>query len=161
MPVVLRHNELLELNMAEYHGSISLEELLAVAGFLTENPGFLKFDNLAVVHSGTDFDGVALDALDQIFGQYKRLYAPINFQIIRRSAWLCFSPAAQGHVDHWSGKRDIRDAMSTTLRQFATYEEAGDWLVLGSAETEALRSGDGFAELTRFDTGAASQRAVG
>lgn len=151
MPVVLRHNELLELNIAEYHGSITLAELQAVADYLAVNRTFLKFDCLSVVLPGATFDDVAFDDLDRIFGRYRTLYAPINFQIIRRSAWICFSPAAQAHIDHWSGKRDAREAMSTTLRQFASFEEAGDWLVLSEAETLALQTGAGFDELARLD----------
>jgi hypothetical protein len=41
--------------------------------------------------------------------------------------------------------------MSTTLRQFATYEEAGDWLVLSEAETLALQTGAGFDDLARIE----------
>lgn len=151
MPVVLRHNEQLELNIAEYRGSISFAELKAVADFLASNPSFLKSDCLNLVVAGAYFDNVDLDALDQLFGRYKTLYKPINFQIMRRSAWLCLSPAAQAHVDHWSGKRDAREAMSTTLRQFATFEEAGDWLVLSEAETIALQTNAGFDDLARFE----------
>ena len=151
MPVVLRHNEQLELNIAEYRGSISFAELKAVADFLASNPSFLKSDCLSLVAPGADFDNVELAALDQLFGRYKTLYEPINFQIMRRSAWLCLSPAAQAHVDHWSGKRESREAMSTTLRQFATFEEAGDWLVLSEAETIALQTNAGFDDLAHFE----------
>ena len=154
MPVVLRHNETLELNIAEYHGAITLTELQAVPEYLAANRSFLKCDCLSVVFPGATFENVTFDNLDRIFGRYQTLYAPINFQIIRRSAWLCFSAAAQAHVDHWSGRRDAREAMSTTLRQFASYEEAGDWLVLSEAETLALQNGAGFDELAHFDDNA-------
>lgn len=151
MTVVLRHNETLELNLAEYHGSVTPAELTALAGFLATNSAFLKSDCLSLVHPGADFQTVELGGLDNLFGRYKDLYAPINFQIIRRSAWLCLSPAAQAHVDYWMGGRDAREAMSTTLRQFASFEEAGDWLVLSEAETLSLQTGAGFDELARFD----------
>lgn len=160
MPVVLRHNELLELNIAEYHGAITLAELQGVADYLAANRSFLKCDCLSVVFPGADFAGVEFDALDRIFGRYKTLYAPMNFQIIRRSAWLCFSPAAQPYIDHWCGKRDAREAMSTTLRQFSSFEEAGDWLVLSEAETLALQTGTGFDELARIDDSAGLKTAA-
>ncbi|MEZ5960233.1 MAG: hypothetical protein R3C30_07350 [Hyphomonadaceae bacterium] len=159
MPVVLRHNQLLELNIAEYHGAITLAELQELADFLTTNSSFLKCDCLSIVLPGAAFADVEFDALDRIFGRYKSLYAPINFQIIRRSAWICFSPAAQPHIDHWSGQRDAREAMSTTLRQFETFEQAGDWLVLSEAETLALQTRTGFDELARFDDSAKSASA--
>jgi hypothetical protein len=41
VPVVLRHNQQLEMNLAEYHGAVSLPELEAVATFLADNPSFL------------------------------------------------------------------------------------------------------------------------
>lgn len=154
MPIVLRHNELLELNIAEYRGAITLAELQATADYLAANRSFLKYDCLSIVFPAATFDGIAFDDLDRIFGRYQTLYAPMNFQIIRRSAWICFSTAAQAHVDHWSGKRDARESMSTTLRQFASFEEAGDWLVLSEAETLALQTGAGFDEVARFEANA-------
>ncbi|MFO1017188.1 MAG: hypothetical protein U1E03_06295 [Hyphomonadaceae bacterium] len=150
MPVVLRHNETFELNLAEYSGSVTLAELEAVASYLGQNPAFLKRDCLSLVLPNTNFDSVPIEALDQLFGRYKTYYQPINFQIIRRSAWLCLSPAAQAHVDHWSGKRDARETMSTMLRQFSSFEDAGEWLVLSEVETKALETSAGFVELIRF-----------
>ncbi len=151
MPVVLRHNQQLEMNLAEYHGTVSLAELEAVATFLADNPSFLKRDTLSLVLPGGDFGTIELAALDRLFGRYKTIYAPMKFQIMRRSAWLCLSPAAQPHIDYWIGGRDTRESMSSTLRQFGDYAEAGDWLVLNEAETAILERGDGFAELARFD----------
>ncbi len=151
MPVVLRHNEQLELNLAEYRGSVSFAELEAVAAFLAANPSFLKRDTLSLVAPGADFDTVALGALDQLFGRYKTLYAPMDFQIVRRSAWICQSPAAQAHVDYWLGDRDALEAMSSTLRQAMSFAEAGEWLVLSEVETLALETGVGFTEIARFD----------
>lgn len=144
MPVVLRHNESLELNLVEYLDSVTYNELKAVAEFLAANPTFLKRDSLSVARPGCTFDSIDLGDLDTLFGGYAALYAPISFQIIRRSAWVCLSPGAQHYIDYWITGRDARGAMSTTLRQFPTYEEAGDWLVLSEAETLALQTRTGF-----------------
>lgn len=144
MPIVLRHNEMLEMNLVVYRGAVSPTELEDVAAYLAANPSFLKRDTLNIVTETATFDAVPLDKLDTLFGRYRTLYAPLDFQMLRRSAWVCFSPAAQAHVDHWSGKREAREAMSTTLRQFASFQEAGDWLVLSAAETVALQTGAGF-----------------
>jgi hypothetical protein len=151
VPVVLRHNESLELNLAEYLGSVTYAELNAVAEFLAANPTFLKRDCLSVARPGCDFDSIILGDLDTLFGGYSRLYAPISFQIIRRSAWVCLSPAAQRYIDYWIIGRDARGALSTTLRQFPTYEEAGDWLVLSEAETLALQTRTGFDVVAHFE----------
>lgn len=151
MPVVLRHNAGLEMNLAEYHGQISLSELEAVAAFLAVNPDFLKRDTLSVVHPAAAFTGILFADLDRLFGRYRTLYAPLNFEMLRRSAWLCFSPEAQTHVDYWLGGRDAREAMSTTVRQLGTYAEAGEWLVLNAQETNMLQTGEGFAVVASFD----------
>lgn len=151
MPVVLRHNESLELNLAEYLGSVTYEELRDLAAFLAENPSYLKRDCLSVVYSGCTFDTVDFSALDTLFSGYAALYAPISFQIIRRSAWVCLSAAAQSYIDYWIIGRDARGAMSTTLRHFTTYEEAGEWLVLSEAETLSLQTRVGFEIVARFE----------
>lgn len=151
MPLVLRYNQELELNLAEYHGPVSLAELEALAAFLADNPGFLKRDTLSHVLPGATFEGVAFAALDRLFTRYAGMFAPMDFQIVRRSAWLCESPAAQPFVDYWIGDRDTREAMSSTLRQFPTFAEAGDWLILSESETLALEAGVGFTDLARFD----------
>lgn len=160
MPVVLRHNEQIELNLAEYHGVVTLAELETVATFLAENPWFLKRDCLSLALPNADFSGVGFAALDRLFGRYKTIYAPMSFQIIRRSAWLCLSPAAQPYIDYWMGGRDTRGAMSSTLRQFSSYAEAGDWLVLSERETAMLESGEGFTEIARFDIRPDAERAA-
>lgn len=151
MPVVLRHNESLELNLAEYRGSVTYSELKAVADFLAANPSFLKRDCLSVCHADSHFDAIKYEELDQLFSGYAALYAPMSFQIIRRSAWVCLSTAAQKHVDYWIIGRDARGAMSTTLRHFPTYEQAGDWLVLSEAETLSLQTRAGFEIVASFD----------
>jgi hypothetical protein len=159
VPIVLRHNAQLELNLAEYHGAVTLGELEAVAAYLAENRSFLKSDCLSLVLPGAHFDRVAFADLDRLFSRYKAIYAPMTFQIIRRSAWLCQSPAARPHVDYWIGGRDTLGAMSSTLRQFDSFAEAGDWLVLSEAETIALAGAHGFTELDRFEDPPAERRA--
>ena len=151
MPIVLRHNEQIEMNLAEYTGQVSLAELEATAAFLAANAPFLKRDTLSVALADSSFSAVPLDSLDRLFGRYKTLYAPLDFQMLRRSAWLCFSDAARPHIDYWIGGRDVREAMSTTLRLLNSYAEAGEWLLLNEAETLALQTGAGFAEIARFD----------
>lgn len=160
MPVVLRHNVQLELSVAEYGGDVALAELEAMATFLAQNPSFLKRDCLSLVAPGAHFGGIDFAALDHLFGRYKTIYAPLSFQIIRRSAWLCLSSAAQPYVDYWIGGRDTREAMSSTLRQFSTYAEAGDWLVLSESETQMLERGEGFTEVARFESPPATLRAA-
>lgn len=162
VPVVLQHNPELELNVVEYHGAVTLAELKAQAAFMAQNPEYLRFDTLSLVLEGADFDSVDLRALDAIFARYATMYAPLSFQIMRRSAWLCLSPQARPHVDHWLKGRETRESMSSAVRQFGTFPEAGDWLVLSAEDTATLERRDGFNTVTRFDipAGYSQERAL-
>jgi len=160
VPVVLSHSETLELNLAEYTGVITSGQLMEVAGFGARQPDFLKADTLNVVHAGVDFGAIDLAELDALFARYKALFAPLNFQIYRRSAWLCLDKAAEGHVNYWLGGHDLREAMSSTVRKFDTYAEAGDWLLLSPAELALVESREGFTQLAVFDDSAALPRAM-
>jgi hypothetical protein len=160
VPVVLRHNETLELNVAEYWGAITLGQLTEVAGYGAKNPHFLKADTLNIVRADCDFSAVDLAELDALFTRYKTLFAPLNFQIYRRSAWLCLGKAGAAHVEYWLGEHDMREAMSSTVRKFETFAEAGDWLLLSAAELAQVERGEGFIDLVVFDEAPAMPRAA-
>jgi hypothetical protein len=148
--VVLRHNAALELNLVEYGGVITLAELTALARFVAANPEHMVRDGLAIVMPGARFADVDKAALDALFARYRKLYAPIEFQILRRSAWVCLSDAAAPQVRHWlSG--DIREGMSSAVRQFDTLAAAGEWLVLSREEMALAERREGFIEVVRFD----------
>lgn len=151
MTVVLRHNDALELNRVEYRGSVSLDELLALAEFQAGEQSFLTYDVLNWVMPGTDFLSVDFRALDTLFARYRTIFEPLNFLILRRSAWICDSDVAMPHLRHWLGGRDTKDAMSTDARLFESFEAATEWLILSTAEAATLKSGDGFREVFRLD----------
>jgi hypothetical protein len=148
--VVLRHNETLELNLIEYAGAISDAQLMAVAAFGAHRPSFLKRDALNIVRANASF-ALDLTALDALFERYRTLYAPLSFQIYRRAAWLCLSKAAEPYVDYWLGERDLRGAMSSTVRKFDALAEAAEWLLLSSAELALVESGEGFSDVAYFE----------
>ena len=150
MAVVLRHNPTLELNLTEYSGQITLAQLKGLAAYGARHPEFLRSDTLNFVAAGTDFSGVDLHDLDLLFVRYRKLFARLDFQIYRRSAWLCRSPAAAQHVAYWLNGRDMKEGMSSAVRPFETYAEAGDWLLLSGAEIAAVERGEGFTEIVRF-----------
>lgn len=151
MTVVLRQNETFELNLVEYTGAITRDQLLAVAEYGANHPQFLKTDTLNIVREDTDFSAVPLDMLDELFAEYLKLYQPLNFQIYRRAAWLCMSKASEAHIDYWVGARDLREGMSSTVRRFETLAEAGDWLLLSADELARAERGEGFTHLARFE----------
>lgn len=158
MTVVLRQNEEMELNLAEYRGAISLAELKAVAAFMARNPALLQRDTLNIIQPGGHFVAVSLADLDALFAYYVTLFAPLNLQIMRRGAWVCLSPAAEDHLRHWlSG--DIRKHMSSTVRMFDTFADAGDWLLLSPAEIAMAEHGRGFSDVARFTAAASAAMA--
>lgn len=149
MTIVLRHNEALDLNLIEYRDVVSLAELKALAQFATENPEHIVRDGLAIVMPNARFSDVDAPALDALFAHYRQLYAPIQFQLLRRSAWVCQSEHAAPQVRHWlSG--DAREGMQSAVRQFDTLAEAGEWLVLSNEEIARAERREGFTEVARF-----------
>lgn len=149
MTIVLRHSERLELNLVEYRETISLAQLTGLAGFAAAHPEHMVRDAIAVIMPGARFSDVDAPALDQLFAHYRKLYAAVEFQILRRSAWLCLSPEAAPQLRHWL-TGDAREGMSSAVRQFETYTDAGEWLVLNRDEIALLERGESFAELKRF-----------
>ncbi|PZO50901.1 MAG: hypothetical protein DCF16_12360 [Alphaproteobacteria bacterium] len=152
MPIIARHNEALELNRVDYAGSVTLAELGALAEFNSANPTWLTYDCLNLVLAGADFLSIDFDALDALFNRYRDMYQPMNMLILRRSAWLCQSPAAERHVGYWTKGRDAKDALSSDVRLFDSCESAAQWLLLRPNELEKLKSGEGFTEFFRADT---------
>lgn len=150
MTILLQYNPALELNLVAYQDAISLAELKALARFSAAHPDVLKSDALNIVRPGADFSAVSLPALDDLFASYRVLFEPLKLEIYRRAAWICHCDAARPYVEHWLAGRDMRKGMSSEVRQFETYEEAADWLVLGAQEAHLLERGEGFAEVARF-----------
>lgn len=150
MPIVLSHNQELDLNLFTYSGQVTFAELKSLAAFQEQNPQHLRRDGLSVLSADCHFDAVDLKALDALFSRYLSLYAPIDFQILRRSAWICISDRAREHLHYWLGGRDTK-AMSVAVGNFDTLAEAADWLLLSASDIEALETGEGFDEIARFD----------
>lgn len=158
MPVVVRHHEAMEVNRVDYAGSVTMDELAALAAFNAANPAWVTYDCLSVVLPGADFRSINLAELDALSARYRAIYEPLNFLIMRRSAWLCLSAAAEKHVRHWVGDpRERRENMASDVRLFESYEAAGEWLLLRPGEIEALTACEGFHEVARF--GSAPARA--
>lgn len=149
MTIILRHSERLELNLVEYRDTISLAQLQALAVFAAAHPEHMVRDAIAVIMPDARFSDVDAPALDALFAHYRKLYATVEFQLLRRSAWLCLSPAAAPQVRHWL-TGDTREGMSSAVRQFDNYADAGEWLVLSPDETILLESGESFDEISRF-----------
>jgi hypothetical protein len=147
--IILRHSEKLELNLVEYRDTISFAELKALAAFVAARPDHMRRDALNVVLPGAQFSDVDAPALDKLFAHYRKLYAPLEFQMLRRAAWICRSEAARPQVNHWLS-HDALGGMSSTVRPFETFAAAGEWLVLNAQESAIAERGESFVEVMRF-----------
>jgi hypothetical protein len=150
MTIILRRNETIELNVVEFGGAINLDELEHLARHQAEHPMSAKSDALNVIAPGAIFDGVDFAALDALNAYYRTLYQTIDFQILRRAAWVCRSEVARPMLEHWLRGRNPNDGFSSDVRVFTTLGQGADWLLLNVAETDELLSGHGFVEIARF-----------
>jgi hypothetical protein len=149
--VVLRHSESLNLKVVECSGAVTTAQLGALAACAAGHPALLEADGLNIVHPNADLSGVDLQALAAHFAHYQSLYAPLRFQIYRRTAWVCQSLSAEAHVDFWVLGDASRKAFSTNARRLETLAEACDWLLLNGAERAQVERREGFIELAVFD----------
>lgn len=158
MPIVLRHNEKLELSRVEYNGVMSARDLHDHAAFNAAHPVWLGFDCISVIHADVDVSAITLNNLDGVFNAHRALFEPLNLMFMRRSGWVCESPAGQRFLSHWLAKRNVDKSPWADVRQFDSFEAAGEWMLLGATNTAILKSGEGFKEIARFASGAAPSR---
>lgn len=151
MPIVLRHNETLELSRAEYTGIMRAQDLHDHAAFNAANPIWLGFDCISVIHADVDVSSLSLANLDGVFTAHRELFEPLNLMFMRRSGWVCESPMGQRFLSHWLAKRNLDKSTYSEVRQFDTFEAAGAWMLLSAENTAILKSGVGFKEIARFD----------
>jgi hypothetical protein len=72
LPIVLRHNEILEFSRVEYHGAIRAEDLHNHAAFNADNPIWLGFDCISVIHADLDIAEISLANLDGVFNAHRQ-----------------------------------------------------------------------------------------
>ncbi len=156
MPIVLRHNQTLEISRTEYYGAVRAAELHDHAAFNAANPIWLGFDCISVIHADIDISGLSVVDLDGVFKTHRELFEPLNLMFMRRSGWICESPAAQRFLGHWLTKRNADKSPWAEVRQLGSFEAAGEWMLLSAANTAALKSGEGFKEIARFEPPAAN-----
>lgn len=152
MPIVLRHNETLELSRVEYFGAIRTQDLFDHAAFNAANEMWLGFDCISVIHDNVDVTGISLVDLDGVFKTHRQLFEPLNLMFMRRSGWVCASPIGQRFLSHWLDKRNADKSPWADVRQFDSFEAAGEWLLLSPEDAHTLKFGEGFKEIARFDS---------
>jgi hypothetical protein len=102
----LRHNEILEFSRVEYHGAIRAEDLHNHAAFNADNPIWLGFDCISVIHADLDIAEISLANLDGVFNAHRQavraawshVHAPLRLDL-RERRWSAFarSLARQTH----------------------------------------------------------------
>jgi hypothetical protein len=152
VPIVLRHNETLEVSRVEYSGAMTAQDLHDHAAFNAANPVWLGFDCISVIHADVDVTAISLTNLDGVFTAHRQLFEPLGLMFMRRSGWVCESPAGQRFLSHWLAKRNVDKSPWADVRQFDTFEAASEWLLLDTAGAAALKTGEGFREVARFET---------
>ena len=158
MPIVLRHNETLELSRAEYSGVMRAQDLYDHAAYNAANPIWLGFDCISVIHADVDVSSISLDNLNGVFNAHRELFEPLNLMFMRRSGWVCESPNGQRFLSHWLAKRNMDKSTYSDVRQFDSFEAAGEWMLLSAENTAILKSGEGFKDIARFDSAAPLSR---
>jgi hypothetical protein len=155
---VLRHNEKLELSRVEYFGAMRAEHLHNHAQFNADNPIWLGFDCISVIHADVEVSAITLTNLDGVFNAHRQLFEPLGLVLMRRSGWVCESPLGQRFLSHWLEKRNIDRSPWADVRQFDSFDAASEWLLLDAEAAAALKSGEGFAEIARFGAAASPGR---
>jgi len=151
LAIVLRHNQELELSRVEYTGPMRAQELFDHAAFNAANPIWLGFDCISVIHADVEVSTISQSDLDALFKAHRALFEPLGLLFMRRSGWVCESAAGQRFLSHWLAKRNDERSPWADVRQFATFEAAGEWLLLNNEDTATLKTGEGFTEIARFE----------
>jgi len=156
--IILRHNPKLELSRVEYTGAIRGKDMHDHAAFNAANPIWLGFDCISVIHDDVDVSGISLPDLDGVFSAHRELFEPLNLMFMRRSAWVCESAAGQRFLSHWLTKRNADKSPWADVRQFNNFEDAGEWMLLSAENIAALKDGEDFKEIARFESSPAHSR---
>lgn len=156
MPITLRHHDGLELSRVEYRGAMTARDMHDHAAYNAANPVWLGFDCISVIHADVDVSAISLTNLDGVFTAHRELFEPLGLIFMRRSGWVCESPAGQRFLSHWLAKRNLDKSPWADVRQFDSFEAASEWLLLNAEAAAALKSGEGFRDVAHFEAAPSS-----
>lgn len=145
-----KHHDQLEIHRIEYEGVLAPDDLLDHAQFRADNPQWLNYDHLNVVFPRTDVSRLTRGALIEMRQKHRALFETHNLLILRRSAWICDVGPAHNLLQFWIETQVNRSDAYVDVRLFETFEEAGQWLVLGARESALAKTGEGFREIACF-----------
>jgi hypothetical protein len=150
MTIVLKRNPEFELTLVHFSGTISAEQLEALMRIQASDPAIATNDALQILATDADMRAVSFEDLDRLRALLHDLIQPIDFQLVRRSAFICHSPDALEQLKYWLRDRSGRDGIKTEPKLCDSMEEAREWLLLTPEELADAAAERGFEEIARF-----------
>ncbi len=158
MPIVMRHNEALELTRVDFFGQLLPEHVRGYGAYGMANPHWAEFDTITFVADDTDVSAITSADIDGFFNTFGHVLRASNKMVRRRTGWVCDDATCKAALAFWLAKRNANVEPDKQVRLFATSEAASEWLLLNAEGAAALQSGQGFTELARFDAPAGPTR---
>jgi len=152
MPIVMRHNEALELTRVDFFGQLLPDHVRAYGAYGIANPHWAEFDTMTFVADDADVSAITPADIDSFFNAFGHMLLASDKMVRRRTGWVCDNATCKAALAFWLAKRNADVEADNQVRLFATGEEASEWLLLNTENAAALQSGQGFTELARFDT---------
>lgn len=152
MPILMRHNEALELTRVDFFGKLLPEHVHGYGAYGMANPHWAEFDTMTFVSDDTDVSAITPADIDGFFNTFGHVLRTSNKMVRRRTGWVCDNATCKAALAFWLAKRNADVEPDNQVRLFANGEAAGEWLLLNVEAAAALQSGHGFIELARFET---------
>ncbi|MBL8545582.1 MAG: hypothetical protein JNL81_03915 [Hyphomonadaceae bacterium] len=152
MPILVRHNEGLELTRVDFFGKVLPEHVRGYGAYGMANPHWTEFDTITFVADDTDVRAIKLADVDGFFDAFGPVLRAADKMVRRRSGWVCDNATFKRGLALWLAKRNAACERDGEVRLFANGEAASEWLLLSPEKAAALVSGKDFTELARFDS---------
>lgn len=151
MPIVMRHNEALELTRVDFFGQLLPEHVQGYGAYGIANPHWVEFDTMTFVAADTDVSAITRADIDAFFNSFGDVLRASDKMVRRRTGWVCDNAVCEAALNIWLKKRNADSEPGGHVRLFKNTEAASEWLLLTPSAAAALASGEGFTELARFD----------
>lgn len=158
MPIVMRHNEALELTRVDFFGKLLPEHVRGYGAYGISNPHWAEFDTMTFVADDTDVSAITPADIDSFFNAFGQMLRASDKMVRRRTGWVCDDATCKAALAFWLARRNAGVEPDNHVRLFATSDAASEWLLLAVDAADALKSGNGFTELARFDSAAGAAR---
>lgn len=159
MPIAIAENAELLLHIVEFSDIVRFSEIEALGQAHARNLSWAGADTVHIIDESADLSRITDAELDAMRAHYRAVYGSIDFFLLRRSGWVCRSPAAWRVAAYWLRERHSRDGQGTEVYLAATLDELCE--MFSAEEIAAVTARAGFVELWRADHGSASGQTGG